>query len=105
MLAALRHKATYMGFWLDTKKSRLVLSLIIYALYMLLYIVTDEQAREFYFGGYPLWGYVVDAAPRSYAYSFSCSFPYSTAREYTADSCRLPTRTAACWYIRWRCSS
>ena len=39
-----------MGFWFDTKKSRLVPSLITYALYMLLYIVTDER------------GYVVDAA-------------------------------------------
>ena len=54
---------------MDTKKSRLVPSLITYALYMLLYIVTDEQAREFYFGGYPLWGYVVDAAT-----TFVCIF-------------------------------
>lgn len=46
-----------------------MLSLITYALYMLLYIVTDEQAREFYFGGYPLWGYVVDAAT-----TFVCIF-------------------------------
>ena len=42
-----------MAFWLDTKKSRLVLSLITYALYMLLYIATDEQMREFYSGALP----------------------------------------------------
>ncbi len=58
-----------MAFWLDTKKSRLVLSLITYALYMLLYIATDEQMREFYSGGYPAWGYVLDVVT-----TFVCIF-------------------------------
>lgn len=49
-----------MKFWFDTLKIRLLLTLVTYILYMLLYLLTDEQARSFYFGGHPFWGYVLD---------------------------------------------
>ena len=51
-----------MKFWFDTFKSRLLLTLITYVLYMLLYFLTDEQMREFYLGRYPFWNYAVDVA-------------------------------------------
>lgn len=50
-----------MNFWFDTLRSRLLLTLITYVLYTLLYILTDEQARDFYLSGdYPAWGYAFD---------------------------------------------
>lgn len=50
-----------MKFWFDTLRSRLLLTLITYVLYTLLYILTDEQARDFYLSGdYPAWGYAFD---------------------------------------------
>lgn len=43
-----------MKFWFDTLRSRLLLTLITYVLYTLLYILIDEQARDFYLSGdYP----------------------------------------------------
>lgn len=50
-----------MKFWFDTLRSRLLLTLVTYALYLLLYIATDSVARDYYLGGgYPAWGYVID---------------------------------------------
>lgn len=50
-----------MKFWFDTFKSRLWLTLITYALFMLLCILIDNQAREFYlFERHPVWYYVID---------------------------------------------
>lgn len=51
-----------MKFWFDTFRSRLLLTFVTYALYMLLYIVTDGQSREFYSGGNPLSVYLLDVA-------------------------------------------
>lgn len=50
-----------MKFWFDTLRSRLLLTLVTYALYLLLYIATDSVARDYYLGGgYSAWGYVID---------------------------------------------
>lgn len=51
-----------MKFWFDTFRSRLLLTFVTYALYMLLYIATDGQSREFYSGGNPLSVYLLDVA-------------------------------------------
>ena len=51
-----------MKFWFDTFRSRLLLTFVTYALYMLLYIATDGQSREFYSGGNPLPVYLLDVA-------------------------------------------
>lgn len=51
-----------MKFWFDTFRSRLLLTLVCYVLYMLLYLLTDEQMRDFYSGGYPLRQYALDTA-------------------------------------------
>lgn len=51
-----------MKFWFDTFRSRLLLTFVTYALYMLLYIATDSQSREFYSGGNPLPVYLLDVA-------------------------------------------
>lgn len=54
-----------MKFWFDTLRSRLLLTLVTYALYLLLYIATDSVARDYYLGGgYPAWGYVIDIVTR-----------------------------------------
>lgn len=37
-----------MKFWFDTLRSRLLLTLVTYALYLLLYIATDSVARDYY---------------------------------------------------------
>ena len=58
-----------MKFWFDTFKSRLLLTFITYVVYMLLYIFTDAQAREFYFGGYSVWWYAIDVVT-----TFVCIF-------------------------------
>ncbi|CCY66059.1 unknown [Prevotella sp. CAG:1124] len=55
-----------MKFWFDTLRSRLLLTLVTYALYLLLYIATDSVARDYYLGGgYPAWGYVIDIVTTS----------------------------------------
>ena len=51
-----------MKFWFDTFRSRLLLTFVTYALYMLLYIATDGHSREFYSGGNPLSVYLLDVA-------------------------------------------
>lgn len=51
-----------MKFWFDTFKGRLLLTAVTYVIYMMLYILTDQQSREFYFGGAPFMEYVLDAA-------------------------------------------